>query len=464
MLQAVDVSTINFDGGTSLVQASFNPTEDPTSNVANAVLGEQPFSEPVLPGSGSAPTQPPTAEGITPISPTTVLTQPVTSPAEQPAAQPVPSGIVTTFQQAVATPQVAATSTGIPLLDEALQEMRRLQQEARQDLSGQLQRNRVILLRSQRNTSALFGAGVIDAIPESVIEAAANEKYEDFPRVSGRVHRLQDNKIGKFGWKAQKSTLREFTLAACANELGLDVPGHAQPQAPYEAHEKKGHDMTDKEADALVAYVKNLPAPIQETPNDEEAAKVIEEGKRLFESVGCAVCHKQDMGNAKGIFSDLLLHDMGEQLQASGSYGSFFVPQEFDPNSNPAPAEPTAPAAGPGPAPEDTPRPEEGGGSAGPPQEAAAQPAQPQAGTQPAPQPQAAASGEWRTPPLWGLRDSAPYLHDGRAATIEQAIAIHGGEGSDSAIRFFMMPAKKQQQMIAFLKTLRAPEQLAEAK
>ncbi len=249
--------------------------------------------------------------------------------------------------QQLATPHIASASTGIPLVDEAVAEIRRLQQEARQDLSGQTNRGRVILLRSQRNTSALFGTGVIDAIPDSVIEAAASEKYEDFPRVSGRVHRLPDNKVGKFGWKAQKSTLREFTLAACANELGLDVPGHAQPAVPYEAHEKsKGHDMNNKEAEALVAYVRNLPAPIEETPNDEKAAKVIDEGKKLFESVGCAVCHKQDMGDAKGVYSDLLLHDMGEQLQASGSYGSFFTPQEFDPNADPASA---TPVTGPGP-------------------------------------------------------------------------------------------------------------------
>ena len=60
-----------------------------------------------------------------------------------------------------------------------------------------------------------------------------------------------------------------------------------------------------------------------------------------------------------------------------------------------------------------------------------------------------------------GLRDSAPYLHDGRASTMEQAIALHGGEGSDAAVRFFMLPSKKRQRLIAFLKTLRAPEQHA---
>jgi CxxC motif-containing protein (DUF1111 family) len=464
----INATSMNFDGSTGLVQVSFDPPQQaPAATLTEPVASEVPLQDSIPVDAGPAPAQPPTTEGATPISGPTAPTQPVDSPATfQPVAQPVPSSLASGFLSPPSQPvaqlasvQVVPASTGIPLVDEALAEMRRLQQEARQDLSSQTNRGRVILHRSQRNTSALFGSGVLDAIPDSVIEAAAAQKHEDFPRVSGRVHRLSDNKIGKFGWKAQKSTLREFTLAACANELGLDVPGHAQPVVPYEAHEKpKGHDMTDKEADALVAFVKNLPAPIEETPSDENAAKVIEEGKKLFESVGCAVCHKQDMGDAKGVYSDLLLHDMGEHLQASGSYGSSFTPQEFDPNANPAPA---APSTGPGPA--------QGEGSALTPTdnsdplqpgEAGNQPAQPQAAAQPS-QVQPAASGEWRTPPLWGLRDSAPYLHDGRAATIEQAIAIHGGEGSDAAIRFFMLPAKKQQQAIAFLKTLRAPEQHA---
>ena len=35
--------------------------------------------------------------------------------------------------------------------------------------------------------------------------------------------------------------------------------------------------------------------------------------------------------------------------------------------------------------------------------------------------------GEWRTPPLWGVADSAPYMHDGRANTLSDAIELHGG-------------------------------------
>jgi len=64
---------------------------------------------------------------------------------------------------------------------------------------------------------------------------------------------------------------------------------------------------------------------------------------------------------------------------------------------------------------------------------------------------------EWKTPPLWGCRDSAPYLHDGRAATLEQAIAFHGGEAADSTIRYFMLSPRKRQLVVAFLKTLVAP-------
>ena len=63
---------------------------------------------------------------------------------------------------------------------------------------------------------------------------------------------------------------------------------------------------------------------------------------------------------------------------------------------------------------------------------------------------------EWRTPLLWGIRDSAPYLHDGRAQTLKQAISFHGGEGKDSTIRFFSL-TPQQQQVVAFLKSLTAP-------
>ena len=91
------------------------------------------------------------------------------------------------------------------------------------------------LLHSQRNPTALFGAGLIDAIPDDVLEAAAKVKHPGFPEVAGRVSRQKDKRIGRFGWKAQTPSLNDFVLTACAVELGLEVPGHHQgglPQAP----------------------------------------------------------------------------------------------------------------------------------------------------------------------------------------------------------------------------------------
>ena len=63
----------------------------------------------------------------------------------------------------------------------------------------------------------------------------------------------------------------------------------------------------------------------------------------------------------------------------------------------------------------------------------------------------------WRTPPLWGVRDSAPYLHDGRAATLMEAIMLHGGEAAAVRLRFLSMPVEDRLALISFLNTLAAP-------
>ena len=66
---------------------------------------------------------------------------------------------------------------------------------------------------------------------------------------------------------------------------------------------------------------------------------------------------------------------------------------------------------------------------------------------------------EWRTPPLWGFRDSAPYLHDGRARTLDQAVSFHGGEATGIAQSYFTLTGKERRQLEAFLKSLTAPSQ-----
>ncbi len=68
---------------------------------------------------------------------------------------------------------------------------------------------------------------------------------------------------------------------------------------------------------------------------------------------------------------------------------------------------------------------------------------------------------EWRTPPLWGFRDSAPYLHDGRARNLGGAVRAHKGQASGSAARFVGLSLTRQAQIEKFLNSLTAPPSAA---
>ena len=171
--------------------------------------------------------------------------------------------------------------------------------------------------------------------------------------------------------------------------------------------------MDQAECDALVAYVRSLPAPVIREPADAEEAARVKAGGATFAGARLRGLPHAEAGGRRGIYSDLLLHDMGPGLGDTGSYGVFVGP--------PAGAE-------------------------GPDAAGAARGARP-----------ARRIEEWRTPPLWGLRDSGPYLHDGRAATIDQAITLHGGQGAASARRYAQLSSRRKQQLGAFLMSLCAP-------
>jgi CxxC motif-containing protein (DUF1111 family) len=64
-----------------------------------------------------------------------------------------------------------------------------------------------------------------------------------------------------------------------------------------------------------------------------------------------------------------------------------------------------------------------------------------------------ATGSEFRTQPLWGLRHHAPYLHDGRADSVEAAILLHGGEAQRSRDEFAALREAERADLIAFLET-----------
>lgn len=251
---------------------------------------------------------------------------------------------------------------------------------------------------ARRNPPPLFGAGLIDSIPiQSLREAASHSA----PGVRGRLNTLKGGRVGRFGWKAQTPSLKDFVESACAMELGLEVPTHHQARSPLDfSKTKPGLDLTQDECDALTAYVAGLPAPIErgairkgEEPPDRAA------GRELFSRVGCAECHLPKLGSVEGIYTDLLLHDMGMDLSDSGSYYGAIELGSVQPVK----------------------------------------------------------STEWRTPPLWGFRDSGPYLHDGRADTLEEAVALHGGQAQQSSKEFFALKPRERLQVQTFLNSLAAP-------
>lgn len=59
-----------------------------------------------------------------------------------------------------------------------------------------------------------------------------------------------------------------------------------------------------------------------------------------------------------------------------------------------------------------------------------------------------------KTPPLWGARVSAPYLHDGRAGTLDQAIRLHDGEARVVRDRYLQLSRDAQRQLVDFVETL----------
>ena len=63
--------------------------------------------------------------------------------------------------------------------------------------------------------------------------------------------------------------------------------------------------------------------------------------------------------------------------------------------------------------------------------------------------------GEFRTPPLWGIGDTAPYLHDGSAETLQAAILSgHAREGEASSAAFAAVESSGQAALLAFLNSL----------
>jgi len=256
------------------------------------------------------------------------------------------------------------------------------------------------------NTPTLFGAGEIDRISDGVIRtnhlqrsiSGMHKEFQgDFKATnSGRVRVLQDGRIGKFGWKAQFATLEEFVANACAVEIGLTTPTRKQHVPQHHCEDATATtDMNEQQFIQLVAFVNHLPAPRMSLPSDENERAEAVHGRELFLTIGCTDCHTPDLGGATGVFSDFCLHEITDR-QSTGYIETPDVP-----------------------VPEEYPRP-----------------------------------AEWKTPPLWGVSQTAPYLHDGSAETLHAAIEAHAGQARNVREKYRSLPVPERNAIVRFLETL----------
>ena len=366
-------------------------------------------------------------------------------------------------------------------------------------------------LRIQRNTPALFGIGLIDRVK---LRQLTDVKIKtQSPNVTGRPSLLgaKSVDIGRFGWRAQVNTLEAFVAMACASELGLENRFQSQivdPTSPD--YRPPGSDISDANLQHLTAFVRALPRPELVMPADPKLAKRVSHGKEVFHSVGCTDCHVENRAGIREIYSDLLLHDMGPRLadpilpppkrsqltisrrmsqtrrtlssrprdplrrerpRRSGTDvrlvdvdndGSFDVTNTFEVETGPG-SPPIAEGA-----PQVQMLGYYGGFTPLPPQtnesfgdisfgDLMARVKRLERQEKQAKLDIPELAREWRTPPLWGVASSAPYLHDGRAATLMEAVLLHGGEAQDSIDKFLALNHQDQAQLIEFMRALKAP-------
>lgn len=250
---------------------------------------------------------------------------------------------------------------------------------------------------------ALYGAGLIDAIPAAAILANADSADRNGDGISGRAGQTTSAGIGRFGRKATFPNLRSFVVGALQGEMGIttrDAPREELPNGkplPAGVDLRPEPELSEQELELLVRFVEWLALSQPEEPVSPAADDSIRAGRREFRRAGCAACHIESLetgrdapaplGKARvDLYSDLLLHDLGPDMASVCARG--------------------------------------------------------------------AAPSEWRTTPLTGLRLRHQFMHDGRAQSVRSAIDAHGGEARASRARFQRLPPERQELLLRFLRSL----------
>jgi CxxC motif-containing protein (DUF1111 family) len=258
---------------------------------------------------------------------------------------------------------------------------------------------------SARLARKLVGLGLLEAIDERTMLARADRLDCDHDGISGRPSYVKDPatgvlRIGRMGWKAEKVNIAHQVADALSADIGVSTSLLPDEQGRAE--------LSDGDLAKLTTYMRLIGVP----PQRDHALPDVLRGEALFKTVGCASCHVTDVMTGENHpftelrsqsirpFTDLLLHDMGPDLADDSGVAA----------SDQADAPPAA--------------------------------------------------SEWRTPPLWGIglyatvNGHTGLLHDGRAASVLEAVLWHGGEAETVKRRFMGLAAADRQALLAFVQSL----------
>lgn len=188
-------------------------------------------------------------------------------------------------------------------------------------------------MTSPRVAPQMIGLGLLEAISEADIREAADPDDKDQDGVSGRPNMVWDvvlgkTSLGRFGWKANQPNLTQQTAGAFLGDMGISTTLFATQECTSAesdcamAPDGGNPECSEHIREAVTFYSKTLAPPARRDWQDPDVLQ----GKQLFAKAGCATCHTPSYktGTLEGFpelsnqtiwpYTDLLLHDMGEEL------------------------------------------------------------------------------------------------------------------------------------------------------
>ncbi|MET0124766.1 MAG: di-heme oxidoredictase family protein [Pseudomonas caspiana] len=190
---------------------------------------------------------------------------------------------------------------------------------------------------SVRVAPPMIGLGLLEAIPDAAILANADPDDKDGDGISGRPNWVWDDEqqavvMGRFGWKAGQPSLNQQNVHAFSGDMGLTTslrnfddctPAQTDCLAAPNGNGPDGEpEVSDNILRLVLFYSRNLGVPAR---RNIESPQVLA-GKNLFYKAGCQQCHTPQFKTRHDAaepelanqvirpYSDLLLHDMGDEL------------------------------------------------------------------------------------------------------------------------------------------------------